>query len=253
MFGVFVNAHKVSCLLFSCCSRRGWINCRSCASMTSVLDQSRQSPWKAPETYTRPVPKLLDDVQAALWCCVQTDSSAHPAPSATSPTMRVYVCQGCCKWFQLQAVFAVSLLLFSLPQMLDFNSTESCWPSVWFSWSLCQQGNRDGSPLSVGGEVTPAATNELAWQAFYFCLPVFQHRYTKHECFVNILIKDSSGFLFSPPTEEEECLRNAASNDTKIQSQTLHSKLVHVGPCRHEAWFASLFQDLFCQEVGKFL
>lgn len=70
MFGVFVNAHKVSCLLFSCCSRRGWINCRSCASITSVLDSSRQSPWKAPVTYIRPVPKVLDDVQAALWCCV---------------------------------------------------------------------------------------------------------------------------------------------------------------------------------------
>lgn len=104
----------------------------------------------------------------------------------------------CCEWFQLQAVFAVSLLLLSLPQMPDFNSTESCWPSVWFSWSFCQQGNRDGSPLSVGGEVTPAATNQVAQPAFYFCLPVFQCLHTKHECFVNILIKDSSGFLFFP-------------------------------------------------------
>lgn len=70
MFGVFVNAPRVSYLLFSCCSRRGWINCRSCASMTSILDLSRQSPWKAPVTYSRPVPKLLDAAQAALWCSV---------------------------------------------------------------------------------------------------------------------------------------------------------------------------------------
>lgn len=136
-------------------------------------------------------------------CALQTDSSGDPAPSATSPTMRACLCQGCCKWFQLQSVFADSLFLLSLPQMLDFNSTESCWPSVWFSWSFCQQGNRDGSPLSVGGEVTPAATNEVAWQAFYFCL-VFQCLYTKHECFVNILIKDSSEVPFFPSKLEKK-------------------------------------------------
>lgn len=163
---------------------------------TNVLDPSGQSPWKTPVTHIRP----FTPAQTAgcctgstlVLCALQRDCSADPTASATSPTMRVCLCQGCCKWFQLQAVFAVSLLLLSLPQKLDFKCSESCWPSVWFSWSFCQQGNRDGSPLSVGGEITPAATNEVAWQAFYSCLPVFQCLCTKHEC----LIKDSSAFLF---------------------------------------------------------
>lgn len=159
------------------------------------------------------VPRLLDAVVCILWCYLQCRGDAQETLLLLQhlPTTRVCLCQGCCKWFQLQAVFAVSLFLVSLPQMLDFKSTESCWPSVWFSWSFCQQGNRDGSLLSVGGEITPAATNEVAWQAFYFCLPVFQCLYTKHECFVNILIKDSSGFVFFPPSWGRRMLTKGVS------------------------------------------
>lgn len=151
----------------------------------SVLDPSGQSPGKAPVTHTRPLTHAQTcgccTGSTLALCAVRMDPSGDPAPSATSPTMRACLCQGCCKCFQLQAAFAVSLLLPSLPQMLDFNSTESCWPSSQqFSRSFCQQGNRDGNPLSVGGEVTPAATNEVAWQDFYFCLPVFQCLYIQN-------------------------------------------------------------------------
>lgn len=71
---VFVNAHKVSYLLFSCCSRRGWINCRSCVSLTQVFWIPLDSHLKRHQSHTSghwPVPKPLDATQAALWCYVQ--------------------------------------------------------------------------------------------------------------------------------------------------------------------------------------
>lgn len=204
MFDVFVNAHKVSYLLFSCCSRGGWINCRSFASLIQVFWIPLDSHPERHQSHTSGhwlVPKLLGAAQAALWCYVQ----CRQIPQETLLLLQHlspwgFVCAASGFSSKLKSLFAVSLLLLSLPQMLDFNSTESCWPSVWFSWSFCQQGNRDGSPLSVGGEVTAAAINEVACPAFYFCLPVFQCQYTKHECFANILIKDSFDFLFSPPS-----------------------------------------------------
>lgn len=186
-----------------------------CQPHTSVLDPSTQSPWKAPVTHIRQLTRAQTagccTGSTLVLCAVQRGCSGDPAPSATPPTTRVCLCQGCCEWFHLQAVFAVSLLLLSLPQILDFKSTESCWPSVWFSWSFCQQGNRDGSLLSVGGEITPAATSEVAWQAFYFCLPVLQCLYTKHECFVNRQIKDSSGFVLFPPIWGKRTLTKGVS------------------------------------------
>lgn len=74
MFSVFTNAHKVSYLLFSYCSRRGWINCRSRASLIQVSWIPLHSPLERHQSHTSgnwPVPKLLDAAQAALWCYVQ--------------------------------------------------------------------------------------------------------------------------------------------------------------------------------------
>lgn len=74
MFDVFVNAHKVSYLLFSCCSRGGWINCRSFASLIQVFWIPLDSHPERHQSHTSGhwlVPKLLGAAQAAFWCYVQ--------------------------------------------------------------------------------------------------------------------------------------------------------------------------------------